>query len=94
MKLKNNWPYLVLLKHDCRIQILVVGERQVITEADTLWEGLKGLLGAYFAFNIECPNKLRALLIFIQHYVFKVRDTQSTPKVVKQVKSSLDKICI
>ena len=39
MKLKNNWPYLVVLKHDCRIQILVVGERLVITEADNLWEG-------------------------------------------------------
>ena len=54
--------------------------------------GLKGLLGAYFAFNFEYPRKLRALLIFIQHYVFKVKDTQSTPNIVKQVKSSLDKI--
>ena len=92
MKLKQNWPYLVLVKHDSSIQVLVVGERQVITEAESLWEGLKCLLGAYFTFNIEYPRTLRALLIFIQHYVFKVRDSQSTPNVVKQVKSSLDKI--
>ncbi len=47
-KLKSNWPFLVLVSHDSHFQILLVGEREVITEVKTLWEGLKSLLGTFF----------------------------------------------
>lgn len=91
-KLRNTWPYLVLIGHRTTFQLMLVAERQVICRVSTLWEGLKGLLGAYFAFNIEYPKPLRALLIFVQHHIFNVKDRQSIPNSVKQIKSSLDKL--
>ncbi len=94
LKKLNNWPSLVLVKHDTTIEMLLVGEKGVIAEVATMWEGLKSLLGAYFTFNIEYPKQLRSLLIFVQHYIFHVKDTQNAPNIVKQVKSSLDKICL
>ncbi len=36
----------------------------------------------------------RPLLIFIQHYVFNIKDSQSIPNLVKQIKSSVDKISV
>ncbi len=91
-KFKFNWVYLVMVQHDSRFQLMVTRERRVITEVTTLWEGLKSLIGAYFTFNIEYPRQLRALMIFTQHRIFHVKDAQNTPNVVKQVKSTLDKI--
>ncbi len=83
-----------MVKHHNTVQMFVVAERQVVCEVETVWEGLRSMFGVYFAFNLEYAKQHRPLLIFIQHYVFNIKDSQSIPNLVKQIKSSVDKISV
>lgn len=62
-RIKDNWPYLLMVKHDTKFQILVVAERQIVTEVGTLWKGLKSIIGAYVAFTLSTPDKYEHYLL-------------------------------
>ena len=70
----------------------LVAERIVMMHCQSLFEALQGLVASYFMANIEYPRPLTALLIFIQHIVLGIKDSQLMPNMVTQVVSSLDKM--
>ena len=86
----QNFPYLACVMENSRVQLFVVAERLVLHEASSFIDGLLSLISVYFSFNIEYPKALYSVLIFIQHLVFNVRDTQTVPAAVIRLVSALD----
>ena len=93
MTLSENHPYMGVVIGGTSLQVFVIVERTVLetVEAST---ALSGLIAAYFSFNMTYPKGLYPLLIFIQHYILKIKDKQPTPICLTKFLSSVDKIII
>ena len=87
-----NYPYIIPIKTDEDIQYYVAAERVLLGECKTLFGALLNLISVYFTFNIKYPKPLYSLLIFVQHIVLLVKDSQHTPISVTQLVSALDKL--
>ena len=62
--ISQNWPYLVLLKYDSTIQLIMVVERNPTPFQLTGFRVIKALIGAYFTFNIEYQRALTNFFLF------------------------------
>ncbi len=67
------------MAHDSSFEFVIVAGRRVLTEVHSFWDALQSLMGAYFAFNVEYLKTLRALFLFVQQYVFGLKDAQNVP---------------
>ncbi len=86
----QNFPYLALVSENGRAQLYVVAERIVLHKCPSVLRGLLSLVAVYFTLNIEYPKALYAPLLFLQHFVFNIKDQQPIPGVVVRLLSSLD----
>ena len=67
----------------------VLVERQPTTEASTFGSGLLDLYCSYFVYDIAYPKSFYSLLVFIQHYILELKDTQVDPPAVIEITISL-----
>lgn len=84
----NNYPYIVMALGDQALQYFVVGERLVLCKSDNFIESLFDLLCVYFTYNIQYPKSLSAVLLFVQHYILGIKDSQRIPPALIRVVSS------
>ena len=54
-------------------------EQQIVLESSTMRDAVLDLVASYFVFDISYPKSLSAILIFIQHEIFGMGDSQSIP---------------
>ncbi len=84
-----NYPYVAMVLGDCSVQFFVVVERLVLCESDDFLAVLFDLVCVYFAFNIQYPRALYAVLLFIQHYILGIKDNQPIPAAPTRVLSTM-----
>ena len=87
-KIPQNYPYVVMALGDDSLQFFIVGERLVLCECDEFIEALLDLICVYFTYNIEYPKNLSAVLLFVQHYILDIKDSQRIPPSPTRVISS------
>ena len=66
-------------------------EKQVMVESRCINTALLDMMSVYFAFDIAYPRPLYSLLVFIQHYVLGIRDSQPVPNNVTVLVTALSK---
>ena len=83
------FPQVVMVKHTDAAQYFITVEQMVLTESDCLKGAIVDLISTYFTFDIVYPQPLKALLLFLQHYVLGIADKQRVPNNVLILVGSL-----
>lgn len=86
-----NYPYIGVLKNDSVLSFAVIAERLVLLATKSFFKALKGLMAAFYVFNIEYPKFIRLPLLFIQHFFFSIVEKSLPPACVRLI-SSLDNL--
>ena len=73
-------------------QVFVGAEKFILLESKSLKDSIIDLIGVYFIFNIAYPKRANAILLFFQHYVFKIKDQQPMPNPTTKLVGNLQKI--
>lgn len=60
-------------------QYMIACESFVLTESKSFKDSLIDLISAYYVFDIAYPKPLASCLIFFQHFVFDLKDSQLVP---------------
>lgn len=73
----------------------VVGEQQIIIQADNLAEAMAMLMASYYIFNCEYPKQWKKTLIFIENFICDIhtKSSKMPSKVinfVQKLKNSMD----
>jgi len=76
---------------EINFQVFVCAEQAVLLESKTVQDALIDLLATYFVFDISYPKCLSAILLFIQHHVFKIKDGQNVPSATSLLVRNLQK---
>ena len=84
-----NAPYLVVCTSSEATSYHVIVEQQPTTEASTFGSAMLDLYCSYFVYDIAYPKPFYSLLVFIQHYVLELKDTQLDPPTVIEITTSL-----
>ena len=77
---------------DDNCQVFLCGEGNIFFESASLKEAMIDLLSFYFVFDICYPKWVNSILLFFQHYVFKVSDSQPVPTIVTKLVGNLNKL--
>ena len=86
------FPQIILLRSDiAEEQCFIAVEKQVMVESRCINTALLDMMSVYFAFDIAYPRPLYSLLVFIQHYVLGIRDSQPVPNNVTVLVTALSK---
>jgi len=75
-------------------QVYVCAEGSVYIKSKSLRESIVNLIAAYFVFSIVYPKGVDVILLFFQHYVFKMKDSQRLPNAAVQLIGNLIDNCI
>jgi len=75
-----------------QFQIFVCAEQSVVLESRSVNDALIDLIAAYFVFDISYPKYLDSVLIFIQQFVFSLKDQQPLPNAVVKLVGNLEKL--
>ena len=67
-------------------------EQETVIESSSVSDAMIDLIAAYFTFNITYPKFIKCLLLFIQHFVFGLKDSQEVPMVVTNIIRNLEKM--
>ena len=67
----------------------VVVEQDPLITTSNMESAIIDLIASYFVFDICYPVPLYSLLIFIQHFVFGLEDTQLVPPNLVEIVTSL-----
>lgn len=86
-----NHPYIGVAIGNETVTFVLVTERLVVFSTNSFMKVLKGLLAAYYIFNIEYPRVLQYPLCFIQHFIFNVKSDTLPPTVIRFI-SCIDKL--
>ncbi len=73
------------------LQFFQVAERIVVAESEGFVDALMDLICVYFTYNVQYPKPLYAVLVFIQHYVMAIKDSQPIPTILTATLSALQK---
>ena len=71
-KIPNNFPYIGVATGDDSLSFYLVVERTVLFSSSSFLKVLKGLIAAYYTFDIQYPQSLSLPLIFLQHFLWPV----------------------
>lgn len=86
-----NHPYIGVVAGDSTLSFFVITERLVLFSTGSFLKALKGLMAAYYVFNIEYPKGLNMPLLFIQHFVLCIKE-EILPQALIRFITSLDKL--
>ena len=87
----NNHPYIGVVAGDDSLSFSVVTERLLILSTGSFFKAFQALMASFYAFNIEYPKALSTPLIFIQHFIFSIKEESLPPAIVRFI-SSVDKL--
>ena len=73
-------------------QFYVCCEQSALLESKTVADAVIDLLAAYFVFDISYPKHISAVLLFFQHCVFGLKDSQTFPQSASKLVSNLSKV--
>ena len=87
-------PYIVItgVAGDENAQFYVYAEQQIVVESSTMRDAVLDLVASYFVFDISYPKSLSAILIFIQHQIFVMGDSQSIPIAAAKLMGNIKKL--
>ena len=93
-KIEQAAPYIVTtgIAGEEQFQIFICAEQSVILESKSMKDALIDLIAAYFVFDISYPKYLDSVLIFIQHFVFNLKDQQPLPNAAVKLVANLEKL--
>lgn len=83
---KMQEPHIVAAEADEKMDYYIYIKSEHLLCADSLADALADLICVYFVFSIAYPKNLYPALIFLQHFVLGVKDSQ-------QVSSSVSSLC-
>lgn len=63
-------------------EFFIITEKQVLCESENFATALVDMIAAYFTFNMSYPDSLYPLLLFIQHYILDIKDSQTVVNIV------------
>lgn len=77
---------------DENTQFFVCCEQAIYLESGSVKDVIIDLICTYYVFDIAYPKSLNAILLFIQHCVFKLTDQQPLPPATSKLVGTLKKI--
>ena len=86
-----NYPYIGVAVGTETISFALVTERLVVFTTNSFIKVLKGLMAAYYIFNIEYPKVIQYPLCFIQHFLFNIKN-DTLPQTIIRFISCIDKL--
>ena len=86
-----NHPYIGVLKNNSVLSFAVIVERLVLLATKSFFKALKGLMAAYYVFNIEYPKSICQPFLFMQHFFFSILEKSLPPACVRLI-SSVDNL--
>lgn len=87
----TNHPYIAFIPCDSTVQFCVIAERNVLTTSKYFQSSLSSLVAAYYTFGIEYPTTSKASLIFVENFLFNIKNGK-VPDAVTRFMSSIDSI--
>ncbi len=88
-RLKRTEPFIVIAESDEVTEYMVYVEANCLITTSTLGDALADLLCTYFVFDMAYPKVMYPMLIFLQHTLMGISDSQRIPTSVRTVLSSL-----
>lgn len=87
-------PFLVITGTPGSIncQVFIGCEQEIFFESSSIRDSIIDLIGTYFVFNISYPKYLNSIFLFIQHFVFDLKDKQPVPMNVSNLIRNLQKL--
>ena len=84
-------PYIIItgVAGDENAQFNVCVEQQIVLESLTVRDAVLDLVASYFVFDILYPKSLSAILIFIQHQIFWMGDSESIPMAAAKLMGNI-----
>jgi len=65
---------------------------KVFLESQSVVEAIVDLISTYFVFDIIYPKSIYRIMVFIQHFVFDLKDEQSVPLAVSTLVTNINKL--
>ena len=72
-------------------QIFICIEKTVFQESKTILDAVIDLICFYFVYDITYPKYVDYVLVFFQHYVFRLTDKQPVPASLMKLIGNLKK---
>lgn len=89
---EETYPYIAIAKKDGMISKYYVCAYDCFYSFDNFTNCLDTLLKVYFVFNSKFPKKLNAILLFLQHFVYRIYTIKDKSEVAtNNFINSLDK---
>lgn len=93
-KIPHNHPYIAAVIASKSISFFLVAERIVICENSSFIYSLLTLIATYYTFDMQYPQPLSPILLFVQRVIMHVSDSAQVPNSVTKLVSTLDKITV
>ena len=77
---------------DENAQFYVYSEQKIVLESSSMRDAVLDLAASYFVFDISYPRSLSAILIFIQHEILGITDSQSIPMAAAKLMGNFKKL--
>lgn len=86
-------PFIVItgISGDDNSQIFICSEKIVFLESKTIMDAVIDLISFYFVYDIAYPKYVDSILMFFQHYVFRLIDKQPVPAPLIKLIGNLKK---
>ena len=78
----HNYPFIFRTESAEQCQYHIMVERELLIISDDLVGAVIDLFSAYYVFNIAYPKPLYPVLVFLQHYILGIKDSQRIPNSV------------
>ena len=87
-------PFLVITGRpgDEGSRVFISCEGEIFVSSKSVIDGMLDLMAIYFSFDITYPKSTSSVLLFIQHFVFDLKDEQLLPPATVKLVSNLEKI--
>ena len=86
-----NHPYVGVVASDDSLSFFVVTERLLVLTTNSFFKALRGMMACFYVFNIEYPKGLHMPLIFLQHFVFCIKE-ESLPQALIRFIGLIDRL--
>ena len=87
-------PFLVIIgiPGEERSQVFICAEGSLLLESRSIKDSLIDLIATYYVFDISYPKCLNSVLMFFQHFIFRLKDQQHLPNATSKLIANLQKI--
>ena len=72
------------------IQFFIACKQAVLLESKSFLDAILDLIATYYVFNIAYPKSLSGILLFFQHFLFGLKDSQPLPQPLQKLTHSLN----